>query len=338
MAEAKAAAAAGSGTDRAAIFLLSLGESQAASVLKHMGAREVHKLGTAMAAIKDVSRDQADAVLHEFVTSMDKQTSLGVGADDYVRKVLVEALGEDKAGGLVDRVLMGRNSKGLESLKWMEPRAVAQLVRNEHPQIVAIVLSYLDEDQAAQILLELPERMRPDVVMRVARLDGIQQSALRELDDIMERQFAGNDGLQSSSVGGMRVAANIVNLLGTSDEQALMGHIGEQDEALAGDIQELMFVFDDLAELENRDLQRVLREVDNDQLVLALKGAEPEATEKILENMSQRAAEMVREDMQDRGPVKLAEVEEAQKQMLTTARRLADEGDISLGGGGEDYV
>ncbi|MAA76338.1 MAG: flagellar motor switch protein FliG [Salinisphaeraceae bacterium] len=326
------------GTARAAIFLLSLGESQAAAVMKHMGAREVQKLGSAMAAIRDVSQTQAESVMQDFVNTMEKQTALGVGAEDYVRKVLYEALGEDKASGLMDRVLMGHNSKGLESLKWMDPRAVAQLIRNEHPQIVAIVLSYLEEDQAAQILMHLPERNRHDIIMRVARLDGIQQSALKELDEIMERQFAGNEGLQSSNVGGMRAAANIVNMLASSDEQSILGQIGKIDETLATSIQDLMFTFDDLASLEDRDLQRVLREIDKAVLGAALKGAESRVAEKIFRNMSERAAEMIREDMEAAGPLKLSEVEDAQKEMLAVARQLADDGEISIASGGDDYV
>ncbi|MDX1496058.1 MAG: flagellar motor switch protein FliG [Salinisphaeraceae bacterium] len=328
-----------SGTQKAAILLMSLGESEAAQVLQHMGAKDVQRLGQAMASVSEVTKQQAETVMDDFVSAMENQTSLGVGADDYVRKVLVEALGEDKAGGMIDRILQGHNTKGLEALKWMEPRSIAELIRNEHPQIIAIVLSYLDSDLAAEVLGQLPDRVRPDVMMRIATLDGIPPSALHELDDIMERQFAGQNNLKSSSVGGVKVAANIMNFLESSREQEIMAGISENDEALATQIHDLMFVFDNLAEVEDRDLQTLLRDVPNDQLALALKGAEPKVAEKIKKNMSQRAAEILADDMEALGPVRVADVEAAQKEILVIARSMADEGTISLvAQKGDEYV
>ncbi|MGH8444946.1 MAG: flagellar motor switch protein FliG, partial [Solimonas sp.] len=249
------------GVERAAILLMSLGESEAAEVLKHMSAKDVQKVGAAMASLSGVSCERATDVMDRFVLELEDQTSLGVGADDYVRRVLVNALGADKAGGLIDRILLGRNSKGLEALKWMETRAVADLVRNEHPQIVAIVLAYLDPDQAAEIVQLLPERMRGDVLMRIARLDGIQPQALRELDEIMEKQFSGGSNLKSSSVGGVKVAATILNLMDSAAEQAIVARIGEADAELSQRIQDLMFVFDDLAAVDDRSIQTLLREI-----------------------------------------------------------------------------
>lgn len=336
MAEARAPAM--NGVQRAAILLMSLGEAEAAQVLKHMGAKDVQKVGIAMAALSNVSRDQAGQVMDQFVTMIDEQTSLGVGADEYVRKVLVSALGEDKAGGVIDRILLGRNTKGLEALKWMEPRAVAELIRNEHPQIIAIVLSYLDADQAAEVLAQLPERARADVLMRIATLEGIQPHALQELDEIMEKQFAGSGNVKSSSVGGVKVAANILNLMDSSLETQIIGRIQESDKDLGQKIQDLMFVFDDLADLDDRSLQALLREVPQDKLGIALKGADPGLMEKISKNMSQRAAEMLKEDMEAKGPVKVSEVEAAQKEILATTRRLADAGTLVLGGKGEEMV
>ena len=324
--------------ERAAVFLLSLGESEAAEVLRHMGAKDVQRLGQAMASMGNVSREQAEDVLATFVSALDNQTSLGVGADDYVRKVLVQALGEDKAGGLIDRILLGRNSKGLEALKWMETRAVAELIRNEHPQIMAIVLAYLDPDQAAEVLVNLPEKVQSDVVMRIATLDGIQPQALRELDEIMERQFSGNGNIKSSSVGGVKVAANILNLMDSASEQKLTENIKLVDESLGQSIQDLMFVFDNLAEVDDRGIQALMREVSTDVLSIALRGCDPRVKEKILKNMSKRAADMLVEDMEAKGPVKLADVEAAQKDILATARRLAEAGTIALGGGGDDFV
>lgn len=327
-----------SGAERAAILLMSLGENEAAQVLKHLGAKDVQKVGQAMAALSNVSREQANAVVERFVDEFGNQTSLGVGADEYVRRVLINALGEDKASGLIDRILLGRNSKGLEALKWMETRAVADLVRNEHPQIVAIVLAYLDPDQAALVLPLLPERMRSDVLMRIARLDGIQPAALRELDEIMEKQFAGGSNLKSSSVGGIKVAADILNLMDSAVEGQIIGTIGEMDADLGTRIQDLMFVFDDLADLDDRAIQTLLRDVGGDVLCLSLKGADPRVRDKFLKNMSKRAAEMLAEDMDAKGPVRVADVEAAQKNILTTARKLADAGEIMLGGKGDDFV
>ncbi|QHS09241.1 flagellar motor switch protein FliG [Sinimarinibacterium sp. NLF-5-8] len=327
-----------SGVERAAILLMSLGEAEAAEVLKHMGAKDVQKLGAAMATLSNVSRETATDVVGQFIHELDTQTSLGVGADDYVRRVLVGALGQDKASGLIDRILLGRNSKGLEALKWMETRAVADIVRNEHPQIVSIVLSYLDPDQAADVLSQLPERMKSDVLMRIARLDGIQPAALRELDEIMEKQFTGGGNLKSSSVGGIKAAAAILNLMDSSQEQSIIGRIGEADEELSQQIQDLMFVFDDLSEVDDRSVQTLLREIGSDTLGLALKGADPRVRDKILRNMSQRAAEMLVEDMEAKGPVKVSDVEAAQKDILAIARRLAEAGTIVLGGQGEAFA
>lgn len=326
------------GPERAAILLMSLGENEAAQVLKHMGAKDVQKIGQAMAALSNVTRDRVGHVVARFSHEIETQTSLGVGADEYVRRVLVNALGQDKASGLIDRILLGRNSKGLEALKWMETRAVAELVRNEHPQIVAIVLAYLDPDQAAEVLGLLPERMRGDVTLRIARLDGIQPAALRELDEIMEKQFSGGSNIKSSSVGGVKVAASILNLLDSSMESDILSRIGAVDPGLSDQIQELMFVFDDLGDIDDRAMQTLLREINSDVLGTALKGADPRVKDKVLKNMSKRAGEMLVEDMDARGPVRVADVETAQKEILLVARRLADAGELQLGGKGDDFI
>ncbi|KAF1699805.1 flagellar motor switch protein FliG [Pseudoxanthomonas suwonensis] len=327
------------GVQRAAVLLLSLGEADAAEVLKHMSAKEVQKLGLAMATMSGISREQVMDVMQQFENALERQTSLGVGADDYIRNVLIQALGADKAGSLIDRILLGRNTTGLDTLKWMDPRAVADLVRNEHPQIVAIVLSHLDPDQAAEALKFLPERVRADVLLRIATLDGIPPNALNELNEIMERQFAGNQNLKSSNIGGVKVAANILNFLETGQDQSILGEIGKVDSELCQRIQDLMFVFDDLVELDDRELQTLLREVSGERLGIALRGADVRVREKITRNMSQRAAEILLEDMEARGPVRLADVEAAQKEIMAIVRRLADEGVINLSnGGGEELV
>jgi flagellar motor switch protein FliG len=311
------------GVEKAAILLLTLGEAEAAEILKHMGAKDVQRVGTAMAELKGVSREQVSSVLQEFVTAVDAQTSVGVGSDEFVRKVLVNALGEDKAAGLIDRIRVGGQRKGLEQLKWMDARAVAEVVRHEHPQIISIVLAYLESDQAAEVLGQLPENMRADLVMRVATLEGVRPSALTELDEILEKQFSGGSATQTAALGGAKVAASMLNIV----------------EGLQTKIQELMFVFDDLASVDDRGMQELLRQVPSDQLLIALKGAEEELKAKVFKNMSQRAAETLKEDLESRGPVKLSEVESAQKEILLVARKLADAGTISLGGGGqEEYV
>lgn len=326
------------GVQRAAVLLLSLGESDAAEVLRHMDPKEVQKIGIAMATMSGISREQVERVMDQFNAELGSKTSLGVGADDYIRNVLVQALGAEKAGGLIDRILLGRNTTGLDTLKWMDPRAVADLVRNEHPQIIAIVMAHLDSDQAAESLKLLPERSRADVLMRIATLDGIPPNALSELNEIMERQFSGSQNLKSSNVGGVKVAANILNFMDSGQDQGVLAAISKIDADLGGRIQDLMFVFDNLVDLDDRGLQTMLREVPGERLGLALRGADIKVREKITRNMSQRAAEILLEDMEARGPVRLADVEAAQKEILVIVRRLADEGVISLGGSGAEAM
>jgi flagellar motor switch protein FliG len=334
MAEAKL-----SGTDRAAVLLLTLGEASAAEVLKHMGPKEVQKVGSAMATMTNVGREQVSEVLSNFSETVEEQTALGVGAEDYIRTVMVEALGEDKAKGLMDRILLGSSTKGLEALKWMDARAVAELIRLEHPQIQAIVLSYLDNDHAAEVIKFFPERTRHDVLLRIATLDGIQPSALQELDEILERQFQGNQNVQSSSVGGIKAAADILNFVDSSLEGEIMDSIKDADAELGQQIQDLMFVFDNLIDVDDRGIQSLLREVSSDTLILALKGADEGMKEKVFDNMSKRAAEMMRDDLENKGPVRLSEVEGAQKEILAIARRMSESGELALGGkGAEQFV
>ncbi len=323
------------GAQYAAVLLLSLGEEDAAMVLKHMDARDVQTVGTAMAALKNVSREQAGHVLDRFHRELDEQTPLGVGTDEYIRKVLINALGENKAGSLIDRILLGRSSKGLESLKWMESRAIAEMVGQEHPQIIALVLAHLEPDQSAEVLGYLPERTRSDVVMRIATLDGVQPHALHELDEIMERQFSGSSKLKSATVGGLKAAANILNNMETARENELIGAIRSVDAALGDRIEELMFTFEDLVGIDDRSMQTLLREVPTPRLVIALKGSEAALRERFFANMSQRAADMLKDDLEVSGPVRLSEVDAAQKEILAIARKLGDAGTISLGGNEE---
>ena len=321
--------------EQAAILLMSIGEVDAATVLKHMGPKEVQRVGVAMAQLATVRQQEVEVVLKNFIDEVSTLTGLGIGNDGYIRKMLVSALGEDRASGVVDRILMGGNTTGIDTLKWMEPRAVADLIRNEHPQIQTIVIAYLDPDQAAEILAYLPDKMRTEIVVRVATLDTVHPGALQELNDILERQFSGNAGSQTKSMGGHKVAAEIMNQLDSSLEESLMTAIKETDEELGNRIADLMFVFENLKSVDDKGIQVILREVSSDVLILALKGSDEEMKEKIFKNMSKRAAELLRDDMETRGPVRVSEVEAAQKEILNTARRLASSGEIILGGSGE---
>jgi flagellar motor switch protein FliG len=329
-----------SGVDRAAILLLALGEQDAAQVLKHLGAKDVQRVGAAMAQLSTVSREEVSGVLSTFSSTVEQQTSFGVGTDEYIRKVLNEALGADKAGGVIDRILRGRSGRGLEALKWMEAKAVGEILRNEHPQIIAIVLSYLDADQAAEVLTQLPEAMRGEILMRIATLDGVHPTALNELDEVLEKQFSGNGaGKSAGGFGGPKAAAEILNLVGTAQEGKIMAQIAKVDEALSQKLQDLMFVFEDLAEVDDRGMQELLREVPGDKLIIALKAADETLKQKIFKNMSERAGQMMKDDLEAKGPVRLSEVEAAQKEILMTAKRMSDEGRLALGGkGGEQYV
>lgn len=324
--------------DQAAILLLTLGENNAAEILKHMGPKEVQRLGTAMAQLSNIQQYEVEVVLDNFMEEVRTQTGLGMGADRYIRDMLVTALGEDKANGLIDRILLGGNTTGLDTLKWMDPRSVADIIRNEHPQIQAIVLAYLDADQSAQILSYFPEKVRLDVMFRVASLDTVQPNALQELNDILEKQFSGSAGSQTKDIGGYKTAAEIVNNLDSAIGSELLDSIREIDEDLGTQIQDLMFVFDNLKDVDDRGIQALLREVSSDILILALKGADDVLQEKIFGNMSKRAAELLRDDLEAKGPVKVSDVESAQKEILTIARRMADSGEISLGGSGDEML
>jgi len=327
-----------SGTERAAILLLTLGEKEAAEVLKQMGAKEVQRIGAAMAKLSNVSKEEVQSVITDFSASVETHTSVGVGTEEFLRKVLVDALGQEKAAGIIDRISVGRSTKGLEALKWMDGRAVAELIRLEHPQIIAIVLAYLEADQAAEVLSCLPANMRSDIMVRIATLDGVQPSALSELDDIMEKTFAGKGTTRTSALGGAKAAAEIINNLEPSQEGVIMEQITQTDEALGSRIQDLIFVFDNLLEIDDRSMQELLRQVASDKLLLAMKGADDAMKEKIFKNMSQRAAEMLKDDLESKGPVKISEVEGAQKEILQTARKLAEAGTIQLAGKGDEYV
>lgn len=324
--------------DQAAILLMSLGEQDAAEILKHMGPKEVQRLGAAMTSLQNVQQVEVQSVIGNFFDEVRNLTGLGIGTDNYIRKMLVTALGEDKANSLIDRILLGGNTTGLDTLKWMDSRSIADMIRNEHPQIQAIVIAYLDPDQSAEILTYFPEKVRLDIMMRVASLDTVQPQALQELNDILEKQFSGNAASQTKAMGGYKVAAEIMNNLDGSIEAELMENIKDLDEDMGNQIQDLMFVFENLKDVDDRGIQSLLREVSSEVLVVALKGADEDLKEKIFKNMSKRAAELLRDDLETKPPMRLADVEAAQKEILITARRMADAGEITLGGSNEQMI
>jgi flagellar motor switch protein FliG len=324
------------GTQDAAIFLMSLGEEEAAEVFKHLSPKEVQKLGETIASMRSVSRERVDQVMTKFTDEAASQSLLVSDTDNYVRSVLKRALGDDKAALLIDRILQGSDVSGIESLKWMDPLSIAELLRNEHPQIMAAILVHLESDLTAGVLKHMVERTRNEVMLRIATLEGIQPTALNDLNEVLYKVLAGGDKVRKTSLGGIQTAADIINMMGTAVEANIIDSIREQDADLAQKIMDKMFTFEDLLKLDNKSIQMVLKEVASDALVIALKGATPELRELILSNMSSRAAEGLREDLESRGPVRLSEVENQQKDILKIVRRLSDEGTIVMGGGGDD--
>lgn len=324
------------GAEKSAIMMLALGADEAAEVMKFLGPREVQKLGAAMATMKGVPAGDLERVLIEFMAEASKNTDIGVDTDSYIRDVLTKALGDDKAAGLITRILGARDESGIESLKWMDGQTVADLIRNEHPQIIATILVHLERDHACEVLGFFTERLRNDVVLRIATLDGVQPSALRELNDVLTKLLTGNENVKKKPMGGVRTAAEILNFMSSEYEGSVMDHLRQYDEKMAQDIMDEMFVFDNIIDIDNRGIQTILREVQSDTLIIALKGTNEELREKFFRNMSQRAAEMMREDLEAKGPVRLSEVEGNQKEILAIVRRLADEGQIVLGGKGDD--
>lgn len=329
-----------SGTTKGAILMLALGEAGASEVMKFLGPREVQKLGEAMTSMKSIPQEDVEHVLENFNTVVDLNSSLGLDSNDYIRTVLRNALGDDKASSLLNRILGGgSDASGIESLKWMDAESVADLIHNEHPQIIATILVHLERDQACEVLNCFTERLRNDVLLRIATLSGVQPTALRELNDVLTKLLSGSDVLKKQPMGGTRAAAEILNFMSGENENTAMEHLKSYDPEMAQKIMDEMFVFENIMDIEDRGIQLLLREVQSDSLIIALKGASEEMREKIFKNMSQRAAEMMRDDLDSKGPVRLSEVEAQQKEILMIVRRLADEGQISLGANGEEqYV
>lgn len=327
------------GIEKSAIFLMTLGENEAASVLKYLEPREVQKISSAMVKIKNLGREQIAQVFNEFLVSATDKTAIGMDSSEYIRNMLTQALGDDKAAGLLDRIMNNSDTSGIESLKWMDPGAVAEMICNEHPQIIATILVHLEPDQSASILKMLTERTRNDALLRITTLDSVQPVALRELNDVLGKLLSGGATGKKSLKGGVGAAAEILNYMGSTLETEMMESVRSFDPELAQKIEDKMFVFENILEIDDRGIQLILREVQSESLIIALKGSNEELREKIFKNMSQRAAEMMREDLESKGPVRLSEVEVNQKEILKIVRRLSDEGQIALGGKGEEaYV
>ena len=326
------------GAQRAAVLMLLLGEQQAAEIIRFLNPKEVQSLGGAMVSVADLSQEAVNIVLDEFVATLKKQTSLGLGTGDYVEKVLKRALGDEKASSVLTRIMPGQGSKGLEILKWMDARSIAEMIRGEHPQVVAIILSVLEHTVAADVLNFLPPEARPEIIQRIASLDTVQPSAMEELEQIMMKQFATNSSSKSSSIGGVKAAAQIMNSVKVELESAIMSGLSELDAELLQKIQDNMFTFEDLVGVDNRGIQAIMRTADPDLLMVALKGAPDYVKDKFLDNMSARARVMFVDDMESKGPLRITEVEEAQKKVIRLARKLSDAGELVLAGGGDGFV
>jgi len=326
-----------SGTQRAAVLMLLLGEQQAAEIIRYLNPKEVQSLGGAMVSVADLSQEAVNAVLDEFVLTIKKQTNLGLGTTDYVEKVLKRALGDDKAASVLNRIMPGQSTKGLEILSWMDPRSIADMIFGEHPQVIAIILSVLEHQVAADVLTYLPDEARPEIMQRVASLDTVQPSAMTELEAIMKKQFSNNSSSKSSSFGGVKAAARIMNLTKTELEASIIVGLNSLDADLTMRIQDNMYTFENLTTMDNRGIQVLMRNVETDQLMIALKGATDQVKDKFFGNMSERARSMFKDDMEAKGPMRITDVEDAQKKIMRTARKLADAGELMLGGGA-DFV
>jgi len=327
-----------SNTQKTAIIMMVMGEDEASNVIQHLQPREVQALGAAMVSVSNVKQGAVDMVLDEFVSTMKKQTNLSMGTNDYVKRVMTSALGEDKAASVLNRIMPTKASRGLDILNWMDSRSIAEMIRGEHPQIISIIISFLEYQLGADVLHFLPEELRPEIIMRIAQLETIQPEALEELETIMQKQFSSNSAVKSSTVGGIKAAAKIMNFTKSDLEFKIMGTLADRDEDLMGRIQDNMFTFDNLEAVDNRSIQVLIRNVEQELLMVAMKGADDLVKDKFFSNMSTRAAEMFKDDMESKGPMRISEVEEAQKEILRTARRLSDSGEMMLSAGGDDFV
>jgi flagellar motor switch protein FliG len=327
------------GSERAAVLLLGLGEGHAAEVIKHLEPKEVQKLGVAMAGLTGINQSQLENVYDGFLTAAEQSGGLSVDSENYVKTMLTKALGESRATSMIDRITSNAEQTGLHALKWLDSATVMDIIRGEHPQIIATILTYLDSEQAANVIAQFPEDKRVDLLVRMSSIEAIKPEALEKLGQIIEAQLAGQKGGKKSSIGGIKSVADVINYLDASVESEVLDGIKGTDETLCESIKEQMFIFENLAEVDGRSIQVLLRDISSDDLILALKGADARVKQKIFSNMSKRAAELMKDDLEAKGPVKVSEVEAAQKEILAVARRLAESGEMNLGGkGGEEMI
>jgi flagellar motor switch protein FliG len=323
-------------TQRAAVLMLLLGEDLAAEIIRFLNPKEVQALGAAMVQVAKFSQEAVNIVLDEFVEGLKKQNALSMGSTDYVEKVMRRALGDDKANSVLNRIMPGQGTKGLDILSWMDARGIADMIRGEHPQVIAIILSLLESEVAADVLTFMPADVRPEVIQRIASLDTVQPSAMVELETIMKQQFSKAASAQSSSFGGVKAAAKIMNNTKTELENSIMNGLNEIDPELMLKIQDNMFTFENLVSVDNKGIQVLMRNVEPDMLMLALKGASDEVKDRFFDNMSERARSMFKDDMEAKGPQRMVDVEDAQKKIMRIARKLSDSGELILGGA--DFV
>ncbi|XXK58900.1 flagellar motor switch protein FliG [Porticoccaceae bacterium nBUS_09] len=327
-----------SGTERSAVIMLLLGEQQAADVIRFMSPREVNAVGKAMVGVADLSQDLVNLVLDDFVATIKTQTNLGLGTPGYVENVFKRALGDEKAATVLGKIMPPASSKGLEILQWMDAKSIGEMINKEHPQVIAIILSVLEHDIAAQVLEHVPDNKRAEIIQRVASLDTVQPSAMEELEGIMAEQFTSNSSAKAASLGGVETAAQIMNFANIDIESSIMSGVTDLDQELATLIQDKMLTFENMAEIDNRSMQTLLRSIEQDMLMSALRGADEVTKEKFLSNMSERARDLLVDDMEAKGPIRVSEVEAAQKGIMQIARKLSDDGDIMLAGAGEAFV
>jgi len=326
------------GTQKCAILMLLLGEDEASEILKNLSPREVQQLGSAMYSVADVDQETVNAVLDEFLSIIKAQTSIGLGADTYIRRMLVKALGEDKAGSVLTRITPAETAKNIEILQWMDARSIAEMIEGEHPQIIGLIIAHLDYAVAADVLVLLPEDLQHEVMHRVATLDSVQPEAIQQLERVMQMQFQANTSLRASKIGGVKAAAKIMNFTQSATESRIMKGLLKLDKDLMTNIQENMFMFENLIAVDDKNLGVLLRNIEPADLAVALKGADQRLRDKILGCMSARAASAIVDEMESKGPMRVTEVQEAQKRIIAVARRLSDAGTMVLAGRGDDYV
>ncbi|EPL6455150.1 MULTISPECIES: flagellar motor switch protein FliG [Providencia] len=327
-----------SGTEKSAVMLMTLGEDQAAEVFKHLNPKEVQQLSMAVSNMRQISNNELAEVLTEFEESAIQFAALNINTNDYLRSVLIKALGEERAASLLEDIFEKQETtSGIESLNYMEPQTVADIIRDEHPQIIATILVHLKRNLAADVLELFEERQRNDIMLRIATFGGVQPAALAELTEVLNNLLDGQN-LKRSKMGGIRTAAEIINLMKSQQEESVIDAMRDYDGELAQRIIDEMFLFENLIEVDNRSIQRILQEVSTDSLVIALKGSNQALRDHFLNNMAARAAEIVRDDLESRSPVRMSQVENEQKAILLVVRRLVEKGEIAIGGGDDVYV